>query len=262
MRATLSGGQKRRLDLGLGRRRPELIFLDEPTTASTRAPAGPPETIRNLRPLGKTVLLTTHYLDEAEQLADRVAVLRGGEIVREGAPRELDRRSAATEIRYRRNGHERRRATRRPDAPAERADRARHWHAVRGSRGSRSPADPRGGLPGADRRVRLFLHEVRAEQFLFWRNREAAFFTFLLPMIFLLIFGSIYGNQTITKERIRAARSSRPDYWYGVAVDRVRRARDHDGRPTRVGVLKRIRVTPLPAPSYLLAVLLSTSWSS
>ena len=103
---TLSGGQKRRLDLGLALiGDPELIFLDEPTTGfdpGARRTAW--DTIRNLRSLGKTVLLTTHYLDEAEQLADRVAVLRDGEIVREGTPAELTGDSGETEIRYRRDG--------------------------------------------------------------------------------------------------------------------------------------------------------------
>jgi ABC-2 type transport system ATP-binding protein len=103
---TLSGGQKRRLDLGLALiGDPELIFLDEPTTGfDPGARRAAWETIRNLRSLGKTILLTTHYLDEAEQLADRVAVLRGGEIVREGSPAELTGASAETEIRFSRNG--------------------------------------------------------------------------------------------------------------------------------------------------------------
>jgi ABC-2 type transport system ATP-binding protein len=103
---TLSGGQKRRLDLGLALiGDPELIFLDEPTTGfDPGARRAAWETIRNLRSLGKTILLTTHYLDEAEQLADRVAVLRAGEIVREGSPAELTSASAETEIRFRRNG--------------------------------------------------------------------------------------------------------------------------------------------------------------
>jgi len=103
---TLSGGQKRRLDLGLALvGDPELIFLDEPTTGfDPGARRSAWETIRNLRSLGKTVLLTTHYLYEAEQLADRVAVLRDGVIVREGTPAELTGGSAETEIRYRRDG--------------------------------------------------------------------------------------------------------------------------------------------------------------
>jgi len=105
---TLSGGQQRRLDLGLALiGDPELIFLDEPTTGfdpGARRTAW--QTISNLRALGKTILLTTHYLDEAEQLADRVAVLRNGEIIREGTPADLRGGDVETEIRYRRNGDE------------------------------------------------------------------------------------------------------------------------------------------------------------
>jgi ABC-2 type transport system ATP-binding protein len=105
---TLSGGQQRRLDLGLALvGDPELLFLDEPTTGfdpGARRTAW--QTIRNLRALGKTILLTTHYLDEAEQLADRVAVLREGLIVREGSPAELTGGAVETEIRYRLDGEE------------------------------------------------------------------------------------------------------------------------------------------------------------
>jgi ABC-2 type transport system ATP-binding protein len=107
---TLSGGQKRRLDLGVALvGDPALVFLDEPTTgfdpAARRAAW---EMIRSLRSLGKTILLTTHYLDEAEHLADRVAVLREGRIVREGTPKELTGvlGGGETEIHYRRNGQE------------------------------------------------------------------------------------------------------------------------------------------------------------
>jgi ABC-2 type transport system ATP-binding protein len=105
---TLSGGQKRRLDLGVALvGDPDLVFLDEPTTgfdpAARRAAW---EMIRSLRSLGKTVLLTTHYLDEAEQLADRVAVMREGRIVTIGTPRELTSADLEVEIRYRRNGEE------------------------------------------------------------------------------------------------------------------------------------------------------------
>ena len=104
----LSGGQKRRLDLGVALvGDPDLIFLDEPTTgfdpAARRAAW---QMIRSLRSLGKTVLLTTHYLDEAEQLADRVAVMRHGQIVRIGTPRELTSTDLEVEIRYRRDGEE------------------------------------------------------------------------------------------------------------------------------------------------------------
>jgi ABC-2 type transport system ATP-binding protein len=105
---TLSGGQKRRLDLGLALvGDPDLVFLDEPTTgfdpAARRAAW---DMIRSLRALGKTVLLTTHYLDEAEQLADRVAVMREGVIVRIGTPRELTTSDREVEIRYRRGDEE------------------------------------------------------------------------------------------------------------------------------------------------------------
>jgi ABC-2 type transport system ATP-binding protein len=104
---SLSGGQRRRLDFGLALvGDPDLIFLDEPTTgfdpAARRAAW---EAIRSLRKLGKTILLTTHYLDEAEQLSDRVAVLREGRIVATGTPAELTR-TPKTEIHYRENGRD------------------------------------------------------------------------------------------------------------------------------------------------------------
>jgi ABC-2 type transport system permease protein len=107
--------------------------------------------------------------------------------------------------------------------------------------------------------MRLLLHEVRTEQLLFWRNREAAFFTFLLPVLFFLVFGSIYGDSTITKEHIRAApflEAGMIGYgvastaFAGLAITMVIRRES--------GVLKRIRATPLPPATYLLAVLTST----
>ena len=103
----------------------------------------------------------------------------------------------------------------------------------------------------------LFLHELRTEQKLFWRNREAAFFTFFLPVIFFLIFGSIYGNDTI--EGIRGApflEAGMIGYgvastaFAGLAITMVIRRES--------GVLKRIRATPLPPTTYLVAVLFST----
>jgi ABC-2 type transport system ATP-binding protein len=105
---TLSGGQKRRLDLGIALvGDPELVFLDEPTTGfdpSARRTAW--DLVRSLRSLGKTILLTTHYLDEAQQLADRVAVIREGSLVRVGTPSELIAGAPQVEIRYRENGRD------------------------------------------------------------------------------------------------------------------------------------------------------------
>ena len=105
---TLSGGQKRRLDLGVALvGDPDLVFLDEPTTGfDPAARRSAWDVIRSLRSLGKTILLTTHYLDEAQQLADRVAVIRAGEIVSLGTPAELTGGATTTEIRFRREGEE------------------------------------------------------------------------------------------------------------------------------------------------------------
>jgi ABC-2 type transport system permease protein len=107
--------------------------------------------------------------------------------------------------------------------------------------------------------MRLYFHELRAEQRLFWRNREAAFFTFFLPVVFFLIFGAIYGGSQMPKGAGKAAPFLEAGMiGYGVAATCfaglgitlvVRR---------ESGVLKRIRSTPLPASTYLLAVLTST----
>ena len=105
----------------------------------------------------------------------------------------------------------------------------------------------------------LFWRELRTEQLLFWRSREAALFTFFLPVIFFLIFGSIYGNSRITKEHIKAApflEAGMIGYgvastaFAGLAITMVVRRES--------GVLKRVRATPLPAATYILAVLAST----
>jgi ABC-2 type transport system ATP-binding protein len=90
---TLSGGQRRRLDLALGiAGDPELIFLDEPTTGFDPAARRQSwELIDGLRALGKTILLTTHYMDEAQHLADRVVVIARGRVIAEGTPDTLGR---------------------------------------------------------------------------------------------------------------------------------------------------------------------------
>jgi ABC-2 type transport system ATP-binding protein len=101
MARTLSGGQLRRLDLALALvGDPELIFLDEPTTGfDPAARRNAWETIRSLKELGKTVLLTTHYLDEAQALADRVAIIKDGRILIEGAPGSLGTSAGAAPFR-------------------------------------------------------------------------------------------------------------------------------------------------------------------
>jgi ABC-2 type transport system ATP-binding protein len=105
----LSGGQQRRLDVGMALvGDPELLFLDEPTTGfdpSARRQAW--DVIAGLRDLGKTVFLTTHYMDEAQRLADRVTIIAAGRIVAQGTPEGLGERGAGeTTIRYRRDGRE------------------------------------------------------------------------------------------------------------------------------------------------------------
>jgi ABC-2 type transport system ATP-binding protein len=100
----LSGGQVRRLDVGVALAGdPELLFLDEPTTGfDPAARRGAWEVIRNLKALGKTILLTTHYMDEAQNLADDVAIIARGEIVARGTPSTLGGRdTAATLVRFR-----------------------------------------------------------------------------------------------------------------------------------------------------------------
>jgi ABC-2 type transport system ATP-binding protein len=98
----LSGGQRRRLDLALALvGDPELVFLDEPTTGfdpAARRVAW--NAVRRLKELGKTVVLTTHYLDEAQALADRVAIVKDGRIVAEGPPAELRPGSSAYRVSY------------------------------------------------------------------------------------------------------------------------------------------------------------------
>ncbi|HEX4731892.1 MAG TPA: ABC transporter ATP-binding protein [Solirubrobacterales bacterium] len=105
----LSGGQQRRLDVGMALvGDPELLFLDEPTTGfdpTARRQAW--EVIAGLRDLGKTVFLTTHYMDEAQRLADRVTIIAAGEIVARGTPEDLgDRESQPATIHYRDGGRE------------------------------------------------------------------------------------------------------------------------------------------------------------
>jgi ABC-2 type transport system ATP-binding protein len=129
----LSGGQRRRLDLALALvGDPELVFLDEPTTgfdpAARRTAWG---VVRRLKELDKTVLLTTHYLDEAQELADRVAIVKAGRIVAEGPPSRLGSASSAYRVSYLSEG---RRVELQTDDPTELLHRLTRDALARGER--------------------------------------------------------------------------------------------------------------------------------
>jgi ABC-2 type transport system ATP-binding protein len=129
----LSGGQRRRLDLALALvGDPELVFLDEPTTgfdpAARRNAWG---VVRRLKELDKTVLLTTHYLDEAQELADRVAIVKAGRIVAEGPPSQLGAPSAGYRVSYLSEG---RRVEHHTDDPTELLHRLTRDALARGER--------------------------------------------------------------------------------------------------------------------------------
>jgi ABC-2 type transport system ATP-binding protein len=129
----LSGGQRRRLDLALALvGDPELVFLDEPTTgfdpAARRTAWG---VVRTLKELGKTVLLTTHYLDEAQALSDRVAIVKDGRFVAEGPPDGLSPTSASYRVSYLSEG---RRVELQTDDPTELLHRLTRDALARGER--------------------------------------------------------------------------------------------------------------------------------
>jgi ABC-2 type transport system ATP-binding protein len=129
----LSGGQKRRLDLALALvGDPELVFLDEPTTGfdpAARRIAW--DVVRRLKELEKTVLLTTHYLDEAQELADRVAIVKDGLVVAEGPPGELRPGTAGYRISYLSDG---RRVEHQTDDPTDLLHRLTRDALARGER--------------------------------------------------------------------------------------------------------------------------------
>ena len=277
--ARLSGGQRRRLDVGLALvGDPELIFLDEPTTGfDPVARRAAWSVIAGLRDLGKTVFLTTHYLDEAQELADRVAIIKAGVIVAEGPPAQLGAGSAVTEITFVRA------ARRRPARAAGRAGdhastdgvaRVRTelptrvlaelcgWAAAQGIELERL-AVTRPTLEdvylelvesaeAAGRRMTdagRALVQLRADLKVFVRNPAALFFTAILPVIFLTLFVSIFGNARAGEEygNVRVSTLQVPAFialavvsasFVGLAMGLVSIRED--------GVLKRVRGTPVP----------------
>ena len=208
---TLSGGQQRRLDVALGIiGRPELLFLDEPTTGfDPEARREFWELVRDLAGAGTTILLTTHYLDEAEALADRVGVIAGGRLVAVATPAELGGRATAARrpCRWQEPGRPASGAdaTRRPRSSAS-SSRA---FARRGPRADGHPAHAGGHLPRHDRqrggravstttttaatrrgsrpapaaRTLAACAQGGAELRQFFRSRESVVFTLAFPML-------------------------------------------------------------------------------
>ena len=259
---TLSGGQRRRLDLGLALvGDPDLLFLDEPTTGfDPQARRRAWESISSLRALGKTILLTTHYLDEAEHLCDRVGVLRGGRFAAIGRPGELTGALPPSEVRYWEDGHEVVLRTEEPtrvlhELTAKALAEGRELEGLEVRRPSLEEVYL--SLTEEELRVNLFFHELSYQLRLYSRSRELAFFTFLLPMVLYLLLGFAYGDQ-----EIQGVKGS--DYlmtgtlgygviataFAGLSIVLVLRREE--------GILKRLRATPLPAPAYLIAVLTTT----
>ena len=146
-------------------------------------------------------------MDEAQRLADRVAIIAGGEVVARGTPEDLgDRDSQPATITYRRDGEE---VTVETTTPVETLNELTGEALAGGFELENlevTPAQPRGRLPGADRaaarpaaeaRMSLLLHQLRYDQKVFWRNPAAVFFTVMFPVVLLLIFATIFGDQTI-----------------------------------------------------------------
>ena len=221
----LSGGQRRRLDVALGIvGRPELLFLDEPTTGfDPQARRDFWGLIRALAAEGTTILLTTHYLDEAETLADRVGVIAAGRLLAVDTPEALGGRSAEeATVSWEEDGIRRSVTTSTPDgrrAPARVADAGR-----RGSRPDRHPAVARGHLPRPDRPSRqaprrrrprhdggagmsalaLGVDRTVLELKMYSREKEAVFFSFLFPILLLALFAVIFGGQFEGRRRATA----------------------------------------------------------
>ena len=266
---TLSGGQRRRLDLALALvGDPELLFLDEPTTGfDPQARRHAWDLVKRLCKLGKTIFLTTHYMEEAQYLADRVAVISGGRLVALGAPDSIGGRDTdVAQIRFtlpdRVSMSELPLAARVDDGRVliEAADVTGALHALTAwalgrdiALGQLTVTRPlaRGRVPGAGQPVRslaLVMLQIRYEQKLYWRSPSSAMFTFLFPILLLVIFASLNYGATL---RALGGISYNQYYVPGIVAFGVISAcfsnlaiglcfrRDS-------GVLKRIRGTPLP----------------
>ena len=250
----LSGGQRRRLDLALALiGDPELIFLDEPTTgfdpAARRTAWG---VVQRLKDLGKTVLLTTHYLEEAQELADRVAIVKDGRIVAEGPPDSLGPDSSRYRVSYLSEG---RRVEHQTDDPTELLHRLTRDAIARGERLDglevTRPTLEEVYLELTAGAVRvspmaLTWQQFRFERKLFWRNPSAAFFNFLLPLLLLFLTATAFSADSKELEILIpgiAGMSVVATTFTSLAFNLTVLRED--------GVLKRWRGTPMPAGAYL-----------
>ena len=303
---TLSGGQRRRLDLALGLvGDPDLLFLDEPTTGfdpTARRKAW--ELVESLRTLGKTVLLTTHYMDEAEHLADRVAVIVRGRLVALGTPGELGAGERSTSVVSFRlpagidpadlpkldggvtqNGTDFELETTEPTrslhelttwaiehavevpVPVGRAPvpRGRLPGARGGSRSGRGCAGgrvvtalahltPRGVVTRRPAAIALVLDQTGYAARELWRSRLVLVFTFVLPLVWLVLIGFMAGNEAVDESTgVRVMQFATPAAAvmgllfsaYPPVANSLALAREQK-------ITKRLAGTPLPMWAYLL----------
>ena len=287
----LSGGQRRRLDLALALAGdPDLIFLDEPTTGFD------PESrrrcwaaIENLRALGKTIVLTTHYLDEAERLADRVAILQDGRIQVAGTVRHVASQAGVkTKIKFAApervldgtlapprcldvvvSGEV---AVCQTENSATALRELLGWAAANdlGDLDDLSVETPtledaylqlvNGRLTTLSRTVSLAFRQAVLEQRSFWRSAEYALFTFALPLALLLLIGSTTAGGYLPGTHVEGQMIFVPSIIaFGVIVAAYVNLGAKLATLRHDGVLKRIRTTPLPASAYLSGVLASTA---
>ena len=256
------------------------MFLDEPTTGfDPAARRNAWSTMRSLRDLGKTVLLTTHYLDEAQALADRVAIIKDGRILAEGPPASLGAGSSRYLVSYRTADGPRTHETEDPTtllheltaaalARGERLEdlsvtrpsleevyleldgrgRDARWteHVIERGRAGRAAVDERAP---ARRWSGLAWRQYRLERKMFWRNPSAAFFNFMLPLIFLGFFGALlHDDQDVLQVIVPGiAGMAVMSTTFNALAFNITALRE-------LGILKRIRGTPLPTSAYLAGI--------
>ena len=278
---TLSGGQLRRLDLALALvGRPEVVFLDEPTTGfDPEARRRSWDLIESLRDLGTTIVLTSHYMDEVERLADRVAVIAHGEMVALGPPADLGAGPKYVCVAFRlpagvapsdlpplggRARLEGGKVVVDTLAPTELLHELTGWAMTRWHRArapQREPAQPRRRLPRADdpherggvRTARLIAGQIRHQARLVARNRLLLFFTFALPLLLFFMFQIvIHGDIFIDGQRYSVPQFFGPSLaGYGVVTGTYSYLAVSTTFSRQEGILKRLRGTPLPAWVYI-----------